>query len=171
MFEKFGEFDSYEELNRAAEAQRAEGDLEALKAIAKENGIDTEDAEDYLEGCVETFTTPLIAAAGKLKVEAGELELGGILLDWSDQIVAACAKNRNLQIAVRRKEKSLAACLASLIRFAFEHKVLVSDKIVKITTVNHNGKEESMRSPLYLGIPNRAEADELIIKYYLEGRT
>lgn len=30
MFEKFGEFDSYEEINRAAKAQLEEGDLEAM---------------------------------------------------------------------------------------------------------------------------------------------
>ena len=34
MFEKFGEFDSYEEINRAAKAQLEEGDLEAIKTIA-----------------------------------------------------------------------------------------------------------------------------------------
>lgn len=40
MFDKFGEFDSAEELNRAAAAQKAEGDLEALIALAVGNGID-----------------------------------------------------------------------------------------------------------------------------------
>ena len=45
MFEKFGEFDSYEEINRAAEAQKAEGDTEAILALAKENGLDEEDAQ------------------------------------------------------------------------------------------------------------------------------
>ena len=38
MFEKFGEFDSCEEINRAAKAQLEEGDLEAIKTIAEENG-------------------------------------------------------------------------------------------------------------------------------------
>ena len=38
MFEKFGEFDSYEEINRVAKAQLEEGDLEAIKTIAEENG-------------------------------------------------------------------------------------------------------------------------------------
>ena len=47
MFEKFGEFDSYEEINRAAKAQLEEGDLEAIKTIAEENGMDPEDAEDF----------------------------------------------------------------------------------------------------------------------------
>ena len=49
MFDKFGEFDSVEELNRAAAAQREEGDEEALFLLAKENGIDKEDAEDYMD--------------------------------------------------------------------------------------------------------------------------
>ena len=44
MFDKFGEFDSYEEINRAAKAQLEEGDLEAIKTIAEENGLDPEDA-------------------------------------------------------------------------------------------------------------------------------
>lgn len=42
MFEKFGEFDSCEELNRAAAAQLAEGDTDAIYTIAEENGIDRE---------------------------------------------------------------------------------------------------------------------------------
>ena len=56
MFEKFGEFDSAEEINRAAAAQRAEGDTEALMQIAIENGIDKEDAQDYAAGKYFPFT-------------------------------------------------------------------------------------------------------------------
>lgn len=171
MFEKFGEFDSYEELNRAAEAQRAEGDKEALKTIAKENGIDVEDAEDFMDGCVEEFVTPLMAAVGKLKVEAMDLRLGGVMLDWKDQIVAACAKDPALQTAVRRKNKSLAGCLSVLLRFAFENKVLVSDKVVSMTKVTQNGKEVPMHKPVYLGIPNRAQVEKLMRDYYLGGKT
>lgn len=169
MFDKFGEFDSCEELNRAAEAQRAEGDEEALKAIAKENGIDIEDAEDFMDGCVEEFTTPLMAAVGKLKVETMELGLAGVMLDWKDQIVAACAKDAALQIAVRRKKKSLAECLAVMLRFAFENKVQVSDQVVSITKVTQNGKEVPMRKPVYLGIPNRVQVEKLMREYYLGG--
>lgn len=40
MFDKFGEFDSCEEINRAAKAQLEEGDLEAIRTIAEENGLD-----------------------------------------------------------------------------------------------------------------------------------
>lgn len=59
MFDKFGEFDSADEMNRAAAAQRKEGDNEAILAIAEENGIDKEDAMDFIDGCVAAFVTPL----------------------------------------------------------------------------------------------------------------
>lgn len=40
MWDKFGEFDSWEEINRAAKAQLEEGDMDAVRAIAEENGIE-----------------------------------------------------------------------------------------------------------------------------------
>lgn len=167
MFEKFGEFDSAEELNRAAKAQREEGDNEAILAIAEENGIDKEDAEDYIDGVTDEFVTALMAAVGKIKVEAEELQLKGILADWKDTITAMCMDETRMQSAVRRKNKSMAECMSALIRFAFENKVHVSDKIVNITKVKHNGKEEAMKKPLYLGIPSKAEVEKIIREYYL----
>lgn len=44
MFEKFGEFDSCEEINMAAQGLYEEGDIKSLRALAKENGL-----EDMLE--------------------------------------------------------------------------------------------------------------------------
>lgn len=49
MEKKFGIFNTVEELNRAAAAQKAEGDLEALIGLATENGLEKEDAEDYMD--------------------------------------------------------------------------------------------------------------------------
>ena len=46
LFERFGEFDSVEELNMTAEGLKAEGDLESLKILAVENGLDAADAEE-----------------------------------------------------------------------------------------------------------------------------
>ena len=40
MFDRFGEFNSVEELNMAAEGQKKEGDEVSFYALAKENGID-----------------------------------------------------------------------------------------------------------------------------------
>ena len=167
MFEKFGEFDSAEEMNCAAAAQLAEGDTEAILAIAKENGIEQLEAEEYIDGITEELVTPLMAALGKLKVEQEEYEIEGILEDWVQQIQALCFKEEQMRIAVRKKGKSLRDCMAAMIAFAFENKVKVSDKITKVTKVKHNGKLEPAHMPLYLGIPNRKEAEKIIREYYL----
>lgn len=74
MFDKFGEFDSAEELNRAAAAQKEEGDYEAIYAIAKENGIDREDAQDYIDDLVPELASPEMAAYGKLDIEEADLK-------------------------------------------------------------------------------------------------
>lgn len=69
MFEKFGEFSSFEEINKAAEGFLNEGDIESLKAMAKENGLDDMDTEDYINGDTDKLCNVRQAAAGRLKVE------------------------------------------------------------------------------------------------------
>ena len=69
LFSRFGEFDSVEELNKAADGQLAEGDMEALKELAKENGIDDDTVSDYMNGYTKELAVPIIAAAGRIKVE------------------------------------------------------------------------------------------------------
>ena len=41
MFEKYGEFDSVEEINEAAKAQLEEGDLDAVMEVEDTNGEKT----------------------------------------------------------------------------------------------------------------------------------
>lgn len=74
LFSKFGEFNSYKELNKAAEGQLADGDIEALKTLAAENGIEEYDVEDYINGDMDELATPLTAAMGRLKVEIAEIK-------------------------------------------------------------------------------------------------
>ena len=59
MYDRFGEFDSWEELNSAAQGQKEEGDEESLLILAKENGIDKEDAEDFLNLVLGHFKSSL----------------------------------------------------------------------------------------------------------------
>lgn len=73
MFDKFGEFNSWEELNKAAEGQKEEGDKEALIELAAENGISKENAEDYFDGEINELCNPLEAAMGKLDIEEKDL--------------------------------------------------------------------------------------------------
>ena len=166
MFDKFGEFDSVEELNRAAAAQAKEGDEEALVALALENGLDKEDAEDYMDGVTENLATPVQAAIGKLKVEAEHLKLAGVLEDWKDAVAEMCMEDEEAQRAIRRKRKCLRDCLAALLKFSFENKVQVSEEVVKATKVILNGKEQHMPGPMYMGIPNKSQVKKIIRKYY-----
>ena len=171
MFDKFGEFDSAEELNRAAEEylkQESEEGMAAVLAIAEENGIDKEDALDYINHVVDEFVTPRMAALGKLNLEHKEYEISGILYDWEVEVRGLCVSDEKVCAAVRKKGKSLRDCMATLIAFAFENKVQVSDKITKVTKVKHNGKLEPVNTPLYLGVPNKTEAKKIIIEYYLK---
>ena len=69
MFDKFGEFDSVQELNEAADGMLDEGDIESLKELAKENGIDEDDLQDYLEGRLENLANVSTAAFGRLYME------------------------------------------------------------------------------------------------------
>lgn len=162
MFDTFGEFDSAEEINKAA----AGLDETELKKLAEENGLDEDDVTDYCDGLIEELATPMTAALGKLKVEKTELALKGVLEDWYDIVVDICMNDERVMAAVRRKNKSLKVFMSRVLTRAFDTKELVSDQIVRITKVK-NGKE-NMRGPVYLGIPNRAEIKKMCRDYYLE---
>lgn len=167
MFEKFGEFDSAEEMNRKAAEMLTAGETKGILQLAEENGIEKEDAEDFIDGFASEFASPLMAAMGKLKVESVDLELKGIVNDWKDQIFDLCTEDQEICVAVRKKGKQLKDCMARLIAFSFENKVQISDKIVKATKVKHNGKTEPFRGPLYLGIPSRTQVKQIVKDYYL----
>ncbi len=167
MYEVFGEFDSAEEINEAVAKKLAEGDTESIIKIAIENGIDKEDAEDYIDGVVDVLVTPLMAAVGKIKIECEHLKVEGILIDWRSSLEECCIESEELCKAVRKKDKSVAEYMSKLLKYAFENKVKVSDEIISQTKIKHNGKEENMRGPVYMGVPNRVEVKKLMRKYYL----
>ncbi|MCM1236039.1 MAG: hypothetical protein NC489_38620, partial [Ruminococcus flavefaciens] len=73
LFPLFGEFNSVKELNEAAKGQLADGDIEAVKKLARENGLEEYDIEDYINGDTDELAVPLSAAMGRLRVEAGEI--------------------------------------------------------------------------------------------------
>ena len=69
MWDKYGNFDSAEEINEAAGKLKAEGKEEEVKELAKGNGIDEELAELFLSGELPFLCDDLIAAIGKLDTE------------------------------------------------------------------------------------------------------
>ena len=164
MFEKYGEFDSYEEINRAAAAQLAEGDTEAIYAIAEENGLDAEDVEDFIAGDIPELATALTAAQGKLQIEAEELQPKEIMADWLDYIQIQCFEDQEMRLAVRRKGKSLKECIGKLVKWSLDHAENVDKDIIKAA-----GLPSWAQNGCKLGIPGMGTAKQLIKEYYLGG--
>ena len=159
LFEKFGEFDSAEELNHAAAVQLAEGDIDAIYGIAEENGIDREDAQDFIDGVTPELCSVLSAALGKLKVESAELKPAEIMEDWLTYIRIQCAEHPETAAAVRKKGKSLQGCISKLLVWSFKNAKNVDEKIVKAAGIKQD-------YPVKLGIPGMARARRIITEYY-----
>lgn len=158
MEHRFGVFGTVEELNRAAAAQKAEGDMEALFSLAAENGIGREDVEDYLDGAAEELATPLMAAIGKLDMEAAELGLQSQLQDWKDYLSSMCAEDPELCEGVFREDRRLEDFLAAGLRHASQNRVRVPDRIVKRTGIQQIN---------YIGMTGRDELRRIARDYYV----
>ena len=159
MFDRFGEFDSVEELNAAAAGLKAEGDRESLLILAKENGIDKEDAEDYMDGCVEELATPLMAALGKLEVEKKDLKPVEIVEDWVEYIRVQCVENTQMAVCLRKKDKTLKGCIGRLLKWSFSNAYAVDSEIIKEAGI----KGASVK----MGIPGMGRAKKIIMDYYM----
>ena len=158
MFDRYGEFDSWEEMNEAAEGQLQEGDMEAIREIAKENGIDAEDAQDYIDGFTKEFVNPVMVAHGKLKVEAEELKPQEIMEDWINYIRVRCLEDERMALAVRRRGKTLKGCISEILKWSLKNMYPVDKDIAKAAGVNQSVK---------LGIPGSGRAKQIITEYYL----
>ena len=131
MFEKFGEFDSFEEINKKAAELKGTGDIQLLKTLARENGLDTEDAQDYFEGVIDNLTTPALAAIGKIAVEAEDLKVFGVLKDWVGQINVMCSQDEAFAKNVRKTGKSLIDCFTEVIEEEFKNRKDLDTRITK----------------------------------------
>lgn len=161
MFEKFGEFNSYEEINKKAEELKTVGDKEGLLKLCDENGIDREDGEDFMSGIVEELTTLKLAAIGKITVESKDLKVKGVVNDWVNVIIQMIEEDEKMAAAVRFKGKSLCSILGKLLKHSFETKERLDDRIVKSAKLN---------PPIYLGIPSSKEIKTMAKDYYLGGK-
>ena len=168
MFEQFGEFDSALAINNKADELKAAGDTDGLKILAKENGIDNDDYNDYINGEFDELTTPLLAALGKIKVESNDLKIGGILADWVKELAEAVSVDPEMAKAVRKRHKSLAGYIAATADYGYSHRTKVDKRIVdrcpeiKKVIGNH---------PLEIGIPDKLQRKKLMKEYYLGGKS
>lgn len=164
MFDKYGEFDSAEELNREAEALRAAGDEKSLKELTKENGLDPEDAEDYMDGYVDALATILTAAIGKLRIESEHLKLKLILLDWVDELIGMCTEDAQLAVAIRKKGQRLSGYMAALVEEGYKNRAEVSKEI---TDQTKQVKSIMGNHALSIGMPDKRTRKQIAYAYYL----
>ena len=179
MFDKFGEFDSYTEINEKADAlfNSVDAGSDEILELARENGIPEEIARAYLEGEVPFLCDAATAAVGKIEIEREETALEGVLEDWISYIESLCMEDEQVAIAVRRKKKSLNGCIAELILASLLNQKQVDKAILKI--VEQRVKEEKIDlkkqtgiEPRWLqytklGFPGMGAAKKLIRNYYL----
>lgn len=159
MFDKFGEFDSAEEINETAAGLLEEGDLEGLREMAKENGFDEDDVQDYIDGIYPELANAYTAAWNKLEVEMKELKVCEIMEDWVEYIRIKMEEEEEMQRAIRKKGKSLQGCIAALLKWSWEHQNPVNKEVLK---------EAGVKDPrVTLGIPGMGTAKKVITKYYL----
>lgn len=158
MFDVFGEFDTYEEINEAALGQREEGDMKALEKLAVENGIDLEVVELFKLGEIDFICDCESAAFGKLDVEAEELKPQEIMQDWIEYIKVCVSKEEKMARAVRSKGKNLKGCMAKLVKWSYDNMFSVDKEVMDLAKINRRCK---------LGGPGMGTAKRLIREYYL----
>lgn len=123
MYEKFGEFNSVEELNKAADGFKAEGDTVSILELALENGIEEEDAQDFISGESEQFATLAMAAMGKLDVEEKEKNsVSKMALRVVISMIHTIIVEQEMQIAVMKKGKRAKDIVSALEAGAKKHK-------------------------------------------------
>lgn len=172
MFDKFGNMESYKNINELAANLKAEGDKDSLMELAKENGIDKEDARDFLDGSLQELCTPLSAALGKLEVEEKELKPKDIMRDWVNYIKSVCQQEYIAYmdketattpacLGVRKKDRSLKGCIGALLKWSHDNMRDIDPGIKKAAGFTGNVK---------LGIPDSLTARHIIREYYLGGK-
>ena len=127
--------------------------------MAKENGFDEDDVQDYIDGIYPELANTYTAAWNKLEVEMKELKVCEIMEDWVEYIRIKMEEEEEMQRAIRKKGKSLQGCIAALLKWSWEHQNPVNKEVLK---------EAGVKDPrVTLGIPGMGTAKKVITKYYL----
>lgn len=160
MFDKFGEMDSYKEINELADNLFNEQDINSFKELAAENGIEECVVALYLSGDLPELCDAESAALGKIEVECQELKPKEIMQDWVEYIKARCMAQPKIALAVRKKGKSLKGCIAALLGWSFKNQIPIDKDILKAAGVT--------AGRVTLGIPGMGQAKKIIKEYYLK---
>ena len=114
MFDIFGKFTSVEEINITAKGLLKEGDIDNLKILANENGL--EDMVDlFVLGQIEDLTDSFMAAVGRLNVEVKTEEVTKLQMEIPAEPIVeylqSICTEKKIANAIMNKEKDLNGCL------------------------------------------------------------
>lgn len=130
MFDVYGNFNSAAEINQKAEALRKEGNKAGLLTLARENGIPEELAEAFYAGEMIYFTEDMMAAVGKIEVEAAEVPQESA--EWVSALKQTCFESREMDKAIRRSDKTLKECLEYLQKSLQETPDMTKEEVKKV---------------------------------------
>lgn len=162
MFDKFGEMDSYKEINELADNLLKEGDIKSIREMSEENGIPEELTDLFITKVTPYLCDAMTAAHGKIDLECRELNPKEIMADWVEYLKCECAEQDKLAIAVRKKGKTLKGCIGEILKWSFSHQIPIDKEITKAAGVTANR--------VTLGIPGMGQAKKIIKQYYLGGQ-
>ena len=163
-------FKTVKELNDKAAELKSAGDLSELVKLAEENGLEKEDAEEYMDSddAEDCLCNATMAAIGKLNMEEQDLHLESQMKDWKDFIVQMLTEypiehiddgRDTLANAVFNPEKKLLDVLAAGLKLSSENRVTLDRRITLAA-----GLPESAGQ---IGMCGRDDLKRIILDYYL----
>ena len=176
MFDEFGKMD-LGGLNAKAEELANAGDNEAVRRLAKENGLPDDLVTMYLEGETDLLCEDLSdAAISRIDIEANDIGAEEIMGDWADYIRSLIIDSEDVAAAVMDPEKSFIGCVGKLTVYAIMHAEPAPTEIIKamkdsVTDAQLKKLHMEKRHIEYtkIGMPGMGTAKRLIREYYGEG--
>lgn len=163
MYEKYGFYETAEEINKRAAELKGEGKYEEVKEFAKENGIEVEIAELFCAGEIDMICDDETAAIGRIDVESEKFKNKEIFSDWIEYIKVCACKDKNMTIAVRKENKSIEGCISKILIWSFQNAYAVPAEIIKEAQKEVKGIPNNVK----MGIPGMGTVKKLIKEYFM----
>lgn len=175
MYDEFGKM-TLKDINRKAEELINAADEEAVKRLAKENGIPVEYVTTYLDGESDELCNDVIdAAIARIDIEADDIGAEEIMEDWANYVRSLVMDREEIAHAVMNPEKSIAGCFGTLAAWSIMHAepappevIEAIDKAVTDAQLKKLHMERRHVQWTKIGMPGIGTAKRLIRAYYEE---
>ena len=152
---------TYQELMETARGLREEGDHKGICELAKENGIDKDDVDEFLENKeLDNLASLLMAALGRINVESAGFNIQEIMVDWTEYIRQQIVDSGTFAEALMNPKKNLTECFGKILEWSYKNSYPVDADIIKAAGIKC--------SNVKLGIPGMARVKKIIRSYYME---